>query len=68
MKKLKKIILIGIILLGATLVFVGCIEKKAESQNIQACEHDWVISSKYSFLTGNYKTVSKCSKCGRVIK
>lgn len=32
------------------------------------CEHDWVITSKYSWFTGQYKNISKCSKCGKVVK
>ena len=34
----------------------------------QSCEHEWVITSEYSFLFNSYRTVSKCSKCGKVIK
>ena len=78
MNKLKKIIFIGIILLGAILVLTGCTESEnkmenkteynsTEITNIQECTHDWVVSSKYSWWTNSYKTVSKCSKCGRAI-
>lgn len=31
------------------------------------CEHEWVISSKYDFIFSQYKTISKCSKCGKEI-
>lgn len=42
---------------------VGCTEKVEET----SCEHDWVITSKWDWLRSSYKTVSKCSKCGKVI-
>lgn len=32
------------------------------------CEHDWVIGSEYSIWGRGYRTVSKCSKCGKVVK
>jgi len=32
------------------------------------CEHDWVVTSEYSFIFSGFKTVSKCSKCGKVIR
>lgn len=32
------------------------------------CEHDWVTGSEYNFWTNSYRTVSKCSKCGKVVK
>lgn len=34
----------------------------------EKCEHDWVVTSKYNFLTNAYQTYSKCSKCGKEIK
>ena len=32
------------------------------------CEHDWVITSRYSFWADAYKTISKCSKCGKTVE
>ena len=34
----------------------------------EECEHDWVITSKYSFWADAYKTISKCSKCGKTVE
>lgn len=34
----------------------------------EECEHDWVITSEYDWIFSQYRTVSKCSKCGKVIK
>ena len=31
------------------------------------CQHDWVITSKYDLVRDAYKTISKCSKCGKEI-
>lgn len=36
--------------------------------SVENCEHDWVISSEYSVWGRGYRTVSKCSKCGKVVK
>ena len=74
MKKLKIVILLGMILLGAVLL-TGCAEvsqnqtaSNQEATTIQECQHNWTISSEYSWLTNSYRTVSKCSKCGKVVK
>lgn len=34
----------------------------------EECEHDWVITSKYDYFRKSYKTISKCSKCGKEIE
>lgn len=43
---------------------------KAETVNteIENCEHDFVITSKYDFRRSSYKTISKCTKCGKVVE
>ena len=28
------------------------------------CEHEYVVSSRYDWLFEQYKTISKCTKCG----
>lgn len=79
MKKLKIFILIGIMIIGL-LLLTGCMEAdqnyieeqkrlQEEQERIQEeCQHDWTITSEYSFWTDSYRTISKCSKCGKVIK
>lgn len=74
MKKFKIVILLGIMILG-TVLLTGCVEitqnqtaTNQEATTIQECQHDWIISSEYSWLTSSYRTVSKCSKCGKVVK
>ena len=37
-------------------------------ETVDNCEHDWVTASEYSVLGRGYRTVSKCSKCGKVVK
>lgn len=32
------------------------------------CDHDWVITSEYVWYRSQYRNVSKCSKCGEVVK
>lgn len=42
--------------------------KNNESKVLQEeCKHDWVVTSKYVLLRDSYKTISKCSKCGKEI-
>ena len=36
--------------------------------SVENCEHDWVITSEYSWYRGQYRTISKCSKCGKVVR
>lgn len=75
MKKLKIFILLGIMILGVILL-TGCTEgtynsteqNGIENQIIQECEHDWVVTSEYSWIFESYRTVSKCSKCGKVVR
>ena len=31
------------------------------------CQHEWVITSKYDLIRDAYRTISKCSKCGKEI-
>lgn len=35
--------------------------------NMENCEHDWVVTSKYDFFRESYKTITKCSKCGKEV-
>lgn len=74
MKKLK-IVLLGFIVLVGLVLLTGCEYKTTNSsqgttqtKQVKECEHDWVVTSKYNFWTESYKTISKCSKCGKVIE
>ena len=42
-------------------------ENKTTQKIHENCKHDWVVTSKYDFLTSSYKTISKCSKCGKEV-
>lgn len=45
-----------------------CNGQKNETKIVQdECQHDWVVTSKYVLLRDSYKTISKCSKCGKEI-
>lgn len=37
-------------------------------ETVDNCEHDWVVASEYSVWGRGYRTISKCSKCGEVVK
>lgn len=41
-------------------------QEMIENQSIE-CEHDWVVTSKYNFFLNSYRTISKCSICGKEI-
>lgn len=72
----KETLIIGIIVLlalaGTVLclgIYSGEIEQQTTQNNIQdECVHDWVVTSKYNILTNSYKTISKCSKCGKEVE
>ena len=36
--------------------------------SVENCEHDWVLTSEYVWYRNLYRNVSKCSKCGKVVK
>ena len=37
-------------------------------ETVDNCEHDWVLTSEYVWYRSQYRNVSKCSKCGRVVE
>lgn len=45
---------------------VGPVDNSVET--VDNCEHDWVVVSKYHFLTQSWRNISKCSRCGEVVK
>ena len=45
---------------------VTVVENSVET--VDNCEHDWVVVSKYHFLTQSWRNISKCSRCGEVVK
>lgn len=65
-------IIVLLALAGAVLclgVYSGEVEQQTTQNNIQdECVHDWVVTSRYDILTNSYKTISKCSKCGKEVK
>ena len=44
----------------------NCVETVDNS--VENCEHDWVVASEYSWYRNAYRIISKCSKCGKVVK
>lgn len=65
------VIIIAIVILLTIFGIVVSYLNSEEHQNIlntmQNCEHDWVITSKYDFFRESYKTITKCSKCGKEV-
>jgi len=57
------------IVLGAFLYRVSSykLDKNTLDVGNANCEHDYVITSKYDWLFEQYKTISKCTKCGKEI-
>lgn len=73
--KMLKISVLVIMLVVTIFALSACTETNNTENNVSTtnvevteCEHDWVVTSKYSFFTDSYKTVSKCSKCGKVVE
>lgn len=61
---------VGFMLFVLELDKVTVVENSVENsvESVDNCEHDWVITSEYSWYRGQYRTISKCSKCGKVVK
>ena len=37
-------------------------------QQEENCQHEYVITSKWDYFKDCYKTISKCSKCGKEVE
>lgn len=67
-------IIVLLILAGISIVFItdnfekGQKEDNSKSNYQEACQHEWVVTSKYDFILQSYKTISKCSKCGKEVE
>lgn len=63
----KGLTMLELLIYTALVLIVGTIiyglDNTANVENIN-CEHEYVVSSKYNYLRGQYKTISKCAKCG----
>lgn len=78
--KLLKITLATISIAVLLCILTGCIDTTENTTNTvkenivtnntteAECEHDWVITSRYSLWADAYKTISKCSKCGKTVE
>ena len=69
----KRITLIDL-LIWISLVFIVAIgtcvfcEMDANDElNYEACQHVFVVTSEYNWWLQQYKTISRCAKCGMVI-
>ena len=59
-------------------MIIGCFESdeykkvQAEKQEIiqgqENCEHEYVALSKYKLISGRYKIIQKCTKCGKELE
>ena len=77
MKSINKIFLVNTIIISIALIGVAIclamyseeVERKNSEIDIiqEECQHDWRVTSKYVFLRNTYKTISKCSVCGKEI-
>lgn len=61
-----------LLLLGFGFMFFALGLHKATVDNpvetVDNCEHDWVVVSEYHFWTQSWRNVSKCSRCGEIVK
>lgn len=56
------------IVLVSIVIAINTNKTETASTKIENCEHDFVITSKYDFGRSNYKTISKCTKCGKIVE
>lgn len=56
------------IVLASIAIAVNTNKTETASTKIENCEHDFVITSKYDFWRSSYKTISKCTKCGKIVE
>ena len=76
------IVCIVVVLMGFGLLFlaigldtiVGPVKPVAPVETVDnsvekvECDHDWVVTSEYVWYRSQYRNVSKCSRCGEVVK
>lgn len=61
------IIIIASAIIGGFIIKSFITNEKIEQ--VEECEHEWVVTSEFSLLSKTgYRTVSKCIKCGKVIR
>lgn len=67
-------IIVLLILTGIGIVIISSdFEERQKDNNNKSnhqeiCQHEWVVTSKYDFIWQSYKTISKCSKCGKEVE
>lgn len=65
-------IIVLVIITGVGIAIIVC-QKPNENidgnviENQKHCQHEYVITSKWDWLRDSYKTISKCSKCGKEV-
>ena len=65
-----------IVLIILTMVSITIVVETIQNETIntnqinqqEICNHEWVITSKYDYMKECYKTISKCSKCGKEVE
>lgn len=60
-------IIILLTIFGTMIYYQNSEEYQDVVNTMQNCEHKWVITSKYDFFRKSYKTITKCSKCGKEV-
>ena len=56
------------IVLVSIAIAINTNKTETASTKIENCEHDFVVTSKYDFWRSSYKTISKCTKCGKIVE
>lgn len=56
------------IVLVSIVIAINTNKTETVNTEIENCEHDFVITSKYDFWRNSYKTISKCAKCGKIVE
>ena len=65
-------IVVMLILTGMAIRIIMGAKEEYKTNNMKQeesnCEHDWAITSKYDWIRKSYKTISKCSICGKEVE
>lgn len=60
-------IIILLTIFGTMIYYQNSEQHENIVNNMENCEHDWVVTSKYDFFRESYKTITKCSKCRKEV-
>ena len=64
---IELVVVVALVLIGYFIIFTLSSSDFRKVEGDINCEHEFVVSSKYILLRGQYETISKCIKCGKEV-